>query len=88
MKANMQSRNLKYTAKRPYKCDTCGAHFASRDVLRKHERIHTGTKPFKCDTCDAHFITGGNLKVHIRTHTGEKPYKCDVCGKSLQEMVT
>ena len=35
-----------HTHERPFQCAYCPKNFQRRDLLRKHERIHTDTRPY------------------------------------------
>ncbi|XP_068203442.1 gastrula zinc finger protein XlCGF57.1-like isoform X2 [Palaemon carinicauda] len=61
-------------------CDTCGKHFARKDNLQMHYKVHTGEKDFMCKICKKKFAHKSSLTVHHRLHTGEKNYECDICG--------
>ena len=40
---------------RPYHCAYCPKNFQRRDLMRKHERIHTDTRPYACQFCHKAF---------------------------------
>nr|XP_033482952.1 zinc finger protein 664-like [Epinephelus lanceolatus] len=74
-----------HTAKKSFKCDTCGKALKFKCHLYTHMRIHTGERPYPCKICGRDFRYNRDLKVHMRTHTGENPFICKTCGRSFRE---
>ena len=66
----------KKTHTKPFKCNTCGKHFGTKEKLLDHERVHTEERPFKCGDCDTAFKQSAHLAVHQQSHRVEKPYRC------------
>lgn len=70
---------------KPFRCNICGKHLASKNVHQLHMRSHSGEKPFACALCGHHFSQKTSLTRHMRSHTGERPFPCDVCGKRFAD---
>jgi uncharacterized C2H2 Zn-finger protein len=55
-----------------FRCQACGAAFATREQLEQHNRqAHPGMQAqsgqsFHCDTCGATFATRAELEAHAR----------------------
>ncbi|XP_022241959.1 uncharacterized protein LOC111085841 [Limulus polyphemus] len=70
---------------KPFQCNLCGKHLASKNVYQLHMRSHSGEKPFTCNLCGHHFSQKTSLTRHMRSHTGERPFPCEVCGKRFAD---
>lgn len=70
---------------KPFRCQLCGKHLASKNVYQLHMRSHSGEKPFTCNLCGHHFSQKTSLTRHMRSHTGERPFPCEVCGKRFAD---
>ncbi|XP_034838116.1 zinc finger protein 492-like isoform X15 [Maniola hyperantus] len=71
---------------RNYVCDSCGAGFVNRDILRSHLRIHkTGT--FKCDLCPKTFDTRIKKTSHINVvhKKSSMTRKCGYCNEAFMD---
>ncbi|XP_075698340.1 uncharacterized protein LOC142663509 [Rhinoderma darwinii] len=64
-----------------YTCLQCGKCLETKNLLLRHQRIHTKKLPFTCGECGKHFPHKSELVRHQRIHTGEKPFSCTECGK-------
>ncbi|XP_044264295.1 zinc finger protein 236-like [Tribolium madens] len=74
---NEKPRNLE--------CDICHKKYASKDVLRKHKKIHGMDKKFRCTKCEKGFDTEEELERHKRIHEGYRPYSCFYCANSFSK---
>lgn len=66
---------------RNLECDVCHKKYASKDVLRKHRKIHN--KKYKCAKCDKGFDREDDFHTHEKTHEGFRPYPCLYCANSF-----
>ncbi|KYB28575.1 zinc finger protein 236 [Tribolium castaneum] len=70
---------------RNLECDICHKKYASKDVLRKHKKIHGVDKKFRCTKCEKGFDTEEDLEKHKRIHEGYRPYSCFYCANSFSK---
>jgi len=61
-----RKRIIAENTNRPYVCSTCGAGFARKHDLNRHEKVHTGIKNYKCPYCDRGFSRNDALSRHLR----------------------
>ncbi|EDV26193.1 uncharacterized protein TRIADDRAFT_23582 [Trichoplax adhaerens] len=60
------------------RCLCCNKQFATKRLLRNHERGHVNNS--KCTMCDMTFPSPSGLKRHILyRHTEQRPYQCALC---------
>uniref|UniRef100_A0A1B6CQM4 Protein krueppel n=2 Tax=Clastoptera arizonana TaxID=38151 RepID=A0A1B6CQM4_9HEMI len=64
---------------RRFVCNKCGKNFKHKQLLQRHQLVHTDIRPYKCTVCMASFKTKANLVNHQATHTGEKKHTCEIC---------
>lgn len=79
--------NKKHTFAKPYQCESCGQHFATRSERSSHKRVHAEPK-YRCNMCDKAFVRSAVLKNHINTHTGERPHMCLICQKRFTQVAS
>ncbi|XP_064481349.1 protein glass-like isoform X2 [Ornithodoros turicata] len=79
------SPTTRVKTEKPFRCNLCGKHLASKNVHQLHMRSHSGEKPFACALCGHHFSQKTSLTRHMRSHTGERPFPCEVCGKRFAD---
>ncbi|XP_064472275.1 zinc finger and SCAN domain-containing protein 22-like [Ornithodoros turicata] len=73
---------------RRFECRFCPYVSNWKDVLTRHERIHTGERPYECHVCNYKFSLRHHLMRHFRCHTGEKPHRCTACSKCFSQKET
>ncbi|XP_077492426.1 uncharacterized protein LOC144103633 [Amblyomma americanum] len=69
-------------------CDTCGALFPTKDLLRVHrsrEHPPRSEERYRCAYCDYSRDSKGLVNRHERTHTGERPYVCQLCNTGFTQ---
>ena len=71
--------------KKPNICSICGAAFARKSHLYRHERLHSGQTPYECTVCAKKFSRDTHLSRHLRIHTKVQPYQCKVCEKKFNQ---
>lgn len=52
------------------KCSFCNKTFINKNLVRRHEMIHTDSRPHSCDICGRNFRHSFDLKSHLRLHSG------------------
>ncbi|XP_046401718.1 zinc finger protein 264-like [Ischnura elegans] len=68
---------------RRFVCNKCGKAFKHKQLLQRHQLVHSEQRPYVCKACGASFKTKANLLNHQPTHTGEKRYFCELCGQQF-----
>jgi uncharacterized Zn-finger protein len=79
----VQNVSLPIEKPRNLECDICHKKYASKDVLRKHRKIHGIDKKFRCGKCEKGFDSAEELERHEKTHEGFRPYNCCYCANSF-----
>ncbi|OXU19960.1 hypothetical protein TSAR_013867 [Trichomalopsis sarcophagae] len=64
---------------RRFVCNKCGKSFKHKQLLQRHQLVHSEDRPYPCKSCNASFKTKANLLNHQSTHTGEKKHFCELC---------
>ncbi|XP_011506078.1 PREDICTED: zinc finger protein 761-like isoform X1 [Ceratosolen solmsi marchali] len=64
---------------RRFVCNKCGKSFKHKQLLQRHQLVHSEHRPYPCKSCNASFKTKANLLNHQSTHTGEKKHFCELC---------
>ncbi|CAH1183730.1 unnamed protein product [Phaedon cochleariae] len=62
-------------------CTRCDKTFKHRQLLLRHQLVHTERRPYTCKKCDATFKSQANLANHEVVHSGARKYVCKVCGQ-------
>lgn len=75
--------NEKTNKERNLQCDICKKCYASKDVLRKHKKIHM--KKYPCTICDKSFDKDVDFNKHMDLHAGLRPFNCAYCANSFGE---
>lgn len=70
---------------RNLECDICNKKYASKEVLRKHKKIHGIDKKFRCSQCLKGFDGKEDFDMHQKTHEGLRPYPCFYCANSFSK---
>ncbi|XP_045469998.1 zinc finger protein 37 homolog isoform X2 [Harmonia axyridis] len=76
-------RNAEHNNGKRFVCSKCNKTFKHRQLLHRHQLVHTEERPYKCNLCSSAFKTKTNLISHNYIHTGEKNYICSRCGQSF-----
>ena len=87
---NKLASDAKTGDKRP-QCDVCLKTFATRQILRRHEKIHTDRKrPFACPfpNCTSTFYRRAHLTAHQRVHSKNRDFACPHCQKAYKHVQT
>ncbi|XP_046731059.1 zinc finger protein 260-like [Silurus meridionalis] len=89
--ANQETR---FSSRKKYMCNLCGAEYVNRARLITHKRIHTGETPYVCKLCGKGFRRSDWLAKHMNTHKDKsqaspdhmcKQHVCDYCGKRYKQ---
>ncbi|XP_044750341.1 oocyte zinc finger protein XlCOF6-like isoform X2 [Coccinella septempunctata] len=76
-------RNSEHNNGKRFVCNKCNKIFKHRQLLQRHQLVHTEERPYKCTMCSSAFKTKTNLMSHNSIHTGEKNYVCSDCGQTF-----
>lgn len=79
----LHKKNVHVNLSRDHVCETCGAAFKTKDVLRSHFRTHSEERKFKCEVCNKAFKSRCTLTTHSRMHGNSDPYECKICGETF-----
>ena len=77
------------TGKKLYICVKCFQSFATRTLLKRHEKTHAVGKSFNCEICSQSFIRNDHLLRHISvTHPDDIRIhlKCETCLLSFDDI--
>ncbi|XP_018564714.1 zinc finger protein 501-like [Anoplophora glabripennis] len=69
-------------------CVVCNKNFRTRQMLKRHMKIHMVHKPHICQHCGKGYAESHSLTKHMRKHLGiprEKKHFCDECGQGFSE---
>ena len=60
-----------------YDCNTCDKRFASKHLLKQHEKVHNPDREHCCDVCKRVFLSRSGLSYHRKAwHSGENSFTC------------
>ncbi|GAB0090991.1 Zinc finger protein 1 [Sergentomyia squamirostris] len=71
----------------PHACVQCSASFQSRDLLEKHELLHSPNGTVSCKTCNKVFANVYRLQRHMISHDESallRKFKCTDCEKAFK----
>ncbi|XP_055700198.1 zinc finger protein 1 isoform X2 [Phlebotomus papatasi] len=71
----------------PHACVQCSASFQSRDLLEKHELLHSPNGTVSCKTCHKVFANVYRLQRHMISHEESallRKFKCTDCDKAFK----
>ena len=77
-----------HNPERVFVCSTCGAFFKHRQILQRHQAVHSNDRPYECGTCHKTFKTRCNLMNHAAIHNAVKKYTCELCGKQFNHITS
>ncbi|ENN77282.1 hypothetical protein YQE_06108, partial [Dendroctonus ponderosae] len=63
-----------------FMCNKCNKSFKHRQLLLRHQTVHSDDRPFKCEQCSRQFKSKTNLTTHEKVHQGIKQFVCPICG--------
>lgn len=76
-------REAEHNNGRRFVCNKCNKSFKHKQLLQRHQLVHSSERPHTCKLCSASFKTRANLLNHMPIHTGEKKHYCTQCGQSF-----
>uniref|UniRef100_A0A8D9F561 Zinc finger protein 1 n=2 Tax=Cacopsylla melanoneura TaxID=428564 RepID=A0A8D9F561_9HEMI len=68
-------------------CNQCNAVFSSRDLLEKHELLHSPNSQVSCKLCNKTFANVYRLQRHMISHDESallRKFKCNQCEKAFK----
>ncbi|XP_025414767.1 zinc finger protein 1 isoform X2 [Sipha flava] len=71
----------------PYGCLQCNATFGNRDLLEKHELLHSPNAQVSCKVCNKTFANVYRLQRHMISHDESavlRKFKCPECEKAFK----
>ena len=78
-----ESFSLIHSEEKFYSCDRCAYTTNRKDVLQKHQVVHT-TIRLPCEQCQRSFKRKDMLKHHQIVHTTMRLHKCEQCRWSFK----
>uniref|UniRef100_A0A1I8Q5A9 C2H2-type domain-containing protein n=1 Tax=Stomoxys calcitrans TaxID=35570 RepID=A0A1I8Q5A9_STOCA len=66
-----------------YRCGKCSKDFATKSLLKRHNRNVHKPKILECNFCQKTFTRLDVLRVHVATHTGDKAHACSFCPETF-----
>ena len=77
-------KESEHNSGRRFACSKCGKHFKHKQLLQRHQLVHTEDRPYSCETCGASFKTKPNLLNHLSKHQGViKNHECKMCPQTF-----
>ncbi|CAH1104218.1 unnamed protein product [Psylliodes chrysocephalus] len=83
--AHTFNRHMLTHCDKTFLCSQCGKKFATKSLLKQHQKLHSEIKPYICDICNKSFAQKNSLLKHTRTHSGEKSHVCVICDKTFSQ---
>ncbi|XP_030374777.1 zinc finger protein 436 [Scaptodrosophila lebanonensis] len=65
-------------------CNLCPQTFASKLLLKQHQKTHCTDRRHKCKKCGRCFAEIGAYRRHEKAHANERPYPCLECEKNFE----
>lgn len=66
-------------------CTVCHKRMKSKQILKKHMRLHDPERSGDCPICGRHFASQNYIKDHIKhNHKAKDAYRCDRCEERFE----
>uniref|UniRef100_A0A1B6CP34 C2H2-type domain-containing protein n=1 Tax=Clastoptera arizonana TaxID=38151 RepID=A0A1B6CP34_9HEMI len=78
-KQNLLNHVKSHVSNKPYRCETCGKHFALKKQLSAHMKTIHKPRQFTCEVCQKLFQSKFHLDRHLNIHYNSKPFYCPFC---------
>lgn len=76
-------KDAEHNLGRRFVCSKCNKVFKLKQLLQRHQLVHTDDRPFPCNVCQASFKTKPNLMNHLAKHSGVKKHECRICNQTF-----